>query len=122
MAFNVPKTLIGHFITYTYSKVLSNSPLSIILYITVICSYGCSPQGGSKSQLPVTSLQPSSASGRGRPGPAGCPSPWKVPARRRSPSRTARMDPAVWPTWSRSLVRATHCRRKEGKKCLKLVG
>lgn len=51
--------------------------------------------------------QPSSASGRGRQGPAVWPSPWKDPAGRRSPSTTAKTDPAASRTSPRSPVEQT---------------
>lgn len=54
-----------------------------------------------------TRQQPSSASGRVRPAPAVCPSPWRVPAGRRSPSTTVKTDPAGSPTWLRSPVAST---------------
>lgn len=48
--------------------------------------------------------QPSSASGRGRQGPAVWPLPWKDPAGQRSPSTTAKTDPAASRTSPRSPV------------------
>lgn len=52
--------------------------------------------------------QLSSASGRGRRGPAVWPSPWKDPAGRRSPSTTTKTDRAACRTSLRSPVEKTH--------------
>lgn len=64
--------------------------------------------GGHKAQLSMrthsTFLQPSSAFGPGKLARGAWPLLSRAPARPRSPSRTARMAPVAWLTWSRSQV------------------
>lgn len=62
---------------------------------------------GDVTLTPLCRSQPSSASGPERLELGASASPWRGPAKPRSPSRTARTAPAECPTLCRSLVRGS---------------